>query len=223
MILFYQGLAAGLGLDVSSHEPLIAPLGLQGSRADELAARIWGEQVKDIRFFRHTRVDVKGMPMALARSGYSVQGGYELYFEGVTGGDALCVQLMEAGKDLDIRAGCPCQAERVEAGLGRLCEMERDPGCLGWAALQEKQTPSRQMRPVEIADGPLPPQGNFRSAIAGGKAVGRVSSSFRAHDFGCNAATGLTDASHWAPGTELTVHTAEGPRDAVDRAEFWGR
>ncbi len=241
LILYYKGLAAGLGLDVSIHEPHVAPLGIQGPRADELAARIWGDKVKDIRFFRHARVDVNGTPMVLARSGYSVQGGYELYFEGGTGGDTLWDQLMEAGKDLDIRAGCPCQAERVEAGLlsylsditqdmtpfeaglGKFCDMVRNAGCLGWAALQGKQTPSRQIRPVEIAGGPLPPQGRFWPVTAGGRSVGRISSSCRAHDFDCNAAIGLIDASHWHPGTALSVHTSDGPRDAVVRAEFWGR
>ncbi|WP_306113016.1 MULTISPECIES: dimethylsulfoniopropionate demethylase [unclassified Roseovarius] len=241
LILYYKGLAAGLGLDVSVHEPQVAPLGIQGPKADELAARIWGAQVKDIRFFRHARVDVNGTPMVLARSGYSVQGGYELYFEGETGGDILWDQLMEAGRDLDVCAGCPCQAERVEAGLlsylsditpdmtpfeaglGRFCDMERDPGCLGWDALQAKQTPTRQIRPIEIAGDPLPPQGTFWPVEAEGQRVGRISSSCRAYDFDCNAAIGLIDASHWEPGTAVQVHTPAGMREAEIKEKFWGK
>lgn len=241
LILYYKGLAAGQGLDVSIHEPYVAPLGIQGPKADDLAARLWGDKVRDIRFFRHARVDVNGTPILLARSGYSVQGGFELYFEGETGGEALWDQLMEAGRDLDVRAGAPCQAERVEAGLlsylsditadmtpfeaglGAMCSMDRDPGCLGWAALKQATSPSRQIRPIEIAGGPLPPQGTFWPVMAAGQRVGRISSSCRAYDFGCNAAIGLIDASHWEPGTEVQVVTPAGTREAVIKDKFWGR
>ena len=44
-------------------------------------------------------------------------GGVGGFAEGEDGGDVLWDQLMEAGRDLDVRAGSPCQAERVEAGL----------------------------------------------------------------------------------------------------------
>ena len=241
LILFYKGLAAGLGLNVTIHEPHVAPLGIQGPKADDLAARMWGDQVRDLRFFRWMRVNVNGQPMVLARSGYSVQGGFELYFEGETGGHVLWDRLMEAGADLDVRAGAPVQAERVEAGLlsylsditqdmtpfeaglGKFCASGQNPGCLGWDALKERKTPSRQIRPVEIAGGPLPPQGTFWPVSAEGQTVGRISSSCRAFDFGCNAAIGLIDASHWTPGTQLQVHTSDGPREAVIKEQFWGR
>ena len=241
LMLFYKGVAAALGLDVSIREPLVAPLAIQGPRADDLARRVWGDRVLDIRFFRHSRVDVNGTPMILARSGYSVQGGYELYFEGERGGDVLWDQLMEAGRDLDVRAGSPCLSERVEAGmlsylsditqdmtpfeagLGRMCDIDRDTGCLGLSALRAKRDPLRQVKPVEIAGDPLPPQGTFWPVTAGDRPVGRISSSARAFDFGVNAAIGLIDASHWEPGTALTVHTPVGPREAIVKETFWGR
>jgi len=241
LILFFKGVSAAQQLNVKIREPHVAPLGIQGPRADELACRIWGEQVRDIRFFRHKRVDVNGTPMILARSGFSVQGGYELYFEGEDGGDILWDQLMDAGRDLNVRAGSPCQAERVEAGLlsylsditqdmtpfeaglGMFCDMDEDPGCLGWQALQAKQDPLRQVRPIEIDGGPLPPQGNFWDVSADDRNVGRISSSARAFSFGVNAAIGLIDRSHWDAGTELIVHTPDGPRQAEVKAKFWGR
>lgn len=241
LILYYQGLAAGLNMNVTVREPHIAPLGIQGPNAHELARRMWGDQVLDIRFFRHKRVDVNGTPMILARSGYSFQDGFELYFEGKKGGDVLWDQLMEAGRDLDVRAGCPCQAERIEAGLlsylsditqdmtpfeaglGRFCEMEHDVGCLGWAALKGKQTPARQIRAVEITGDPLPPQNVFWPVMAGDLRVGRISSSCRAYDFDCNAAIGLIDASHWEPGTQVHVITPDGPRAAIIKENFWRR
>ncbi len=241
LILYFKGVAAARPLEVQIREPHVAPLGIQGPKADELACRIWGDQVRDIRFFRHKRVDVNGIPMVLARSGFSVQGGYELYYEGETGGAVLWDQLMGAGRDLDVRAGSPCQAERVEAGLlsylsditqdmtpfeaglGKFCEMDKDVGCLGWQALQAKQDPLRQVRPIEIDGEPLPPQETFWDVTAYGRKVGRISSSARAFSFGVNAAIGLIDRSHWDAGTHLTVHTPDGARDAEVMEKFWGR
>ncbi len=240
-ILFYKGVAAALQLRVSIHEPHVSPLAIQGPKADDLAARIWGDCVRDLRFFRWMHVDVNGQKMILARSGYSVQGGFELYFEGHEGAANLWDQLFEAGTDLDVRAGTPCQAERVEAGLlsylsditqdmtpfeaglGAMCAMDKDVGCLGFAALKNKQSPNRQIRPIEIAGGPLPPQGTFWPVTAGGQTVGRVSSSCRAYDFDCNAGIALMNDSHWDPQTNVQVHTQDGPRDALVKEKFLGR
>jgi dimethylsulfoniopropionate demethylase len=101
--------------------------------------------------------------------------------------------------------------------------MDRDIGCLGWAALREKQEPTRQLRPIEIEGDPLPAMGTFWNVLADGALVGRISSCARAYSFDCNAAIGLIDASHWDAGTQLEVLTPDGPRDAVVKDKFWGR
>ena len=241
LILFYKGVAAALNLDVRISEPEVYTLAIQGPKADDLAARLWGDQVRALRFFRQIPVDVNGKRMILARSGYSVQGGFELYFEGRDGAEQLWDDLMEAGRDLDVPAGVPCQPERVEAGmlsyqsditpdmtpfevgLGSMCAKNQNPGCLGWSALKEKQSPQRQIRAVEIAGGPLPPQKDFWQVSDGHRNVGRISSSSRAYDFDCNAAIGLIDASHWMPGIEVQIHTPDGPREGIIKEKFWGR
>ncbi|MGI9356172.1 MAG: dimethylsulfoniopropionate demethylase [Rhizobiaceae bacterium] len=241
LMLFYKGVATALKLDVRIHEPDVSPLGIQGPKADDLASRIWGAEVREQRFFRHMRVDVNGKPMILARSGFSTQGGFELYFEGTQGGGVLWDQLWEAGRDLGVRAGAPHQSERIEsgllshlsdimqditpfeAGLGKLCAMDRDIGCLGWEALKEKENPTRMLRPIEIAGDALPPQTGFWPVTFGDETVGRISSSRRGYSFDCNAAIGLIDQSHWDPDTTLVVQTPAGPRDAVVREKFWGR
>jgi dimethylsulfoniopropionate demethylase len=53
----------------------------------------------------------------IARSGYSKQGGFEIYVEGGDIGMPLWNALMEAGADLEVRAGCPNLIERIESGL----------------------------------------------------------------------------------------------------------
>ena len=116
-------------------------------------ARVFGDAVRDIRFFRFGHFDFQGRDMVIARSGYSKQGGFEIYVAGGDIGMPLWHALMEAGRDLDVRAGCPNGIERVEggllsygndmtaentqheAGLGRFCNTATAIGCIGRDAL----------------------------------------------------------------------------------------
>ena len=50
--LWAQGLAQGYGFDVEVFEPDVSPLGVQGPKSDDLMARVFGEEVRDIGFFR---------------------------------------------------------------------------------------------------------------------------------------------------------------------------
>jgi dimethylsulfoniopropionate demethylase len=82
--------------------------------------RVFGESVTQVRFFRFGHFDFQGRDLVIARSGYSKQGGFEIYVEGADVGMPLWNALMEAGRDLDVRAGCPNAIERIEGGLAEL-------------------------------------------------------------------------------------------------------
>ena len=242
LMLFYKGLAAGLKLDVRIHEPEVSPLGIQGPGAGVLVARVWGNDATKLGFFRHCRVEVGGKKMILARSGYSVQGGYELYFEGAEGGDELWDLLISEGQDLDVRAGAPNLSERVEggllsylsditpdmtpyeAGLGRFCHIDRNIDCIALDALRIRQTPMRQIRAIKISGDQIPPlTGFWRVTDASGNTVGRISSAARAYSYNYNLGIGLIDQSHWDAGTNLMVETSEDVRAAEVLPGFPGR
>jgi dimethylsulfoniopropionate demethylase len=53
----------------------------------------------------------------IARSGWSKQGGFEIYVDDDEKGLELYDALYEKGKDLDVRPGCPNLIERIEGGL----------------------------------------------------------------------------------------------------------
>lgn len=237
-LLYFKGLAAGFGLDVAVFEPDVSPLAIQGPLADELAARVWGEEVRRLRFFRHMPVEVAGRPMLLARSGWSKQGGFELYLEGSEHGPEIWDRLMEAGRDLDVRAGCPNGIERIESGLlsfGNDITMEHTPfeaglgryvhdvpGCLANEALKRLADPQRMIRPLEISGTPLPPVLRpWPLADAEGRPAGTLRSAAFSEEFGCNVAIGMVDRHAWAPGTELSVETPAGARKARVRESFW--
>ena len=115
--LFAQGLVQGYGLNVKVFEPDVFPLAVQGPKAEELMARIFGEKVRAIRFFRGEMLNFQGTPMYVARSGWSKQGGFEIYLPDASLGELLWDTLFNNGADLNVRAGCPQCNERLEAGL----------------------------------------------------------------------------------------------------------
>lgn len=242
MLMYLKGLAGGLGLDVTLCEPDVWTLAIQGPRAEDLAARVFGEAVRDIRFFRHTRVDVCGRPMILGRAGWSKQGGFELHVEGRAFAGPIWDKLMAAGRDLDVRAGCPNLIERIEggllsygndmtqdhtpfeAGLGRFCTMDRATGCLAQDALAAHIEPIRQIRPIEIAGDRVPlVEALWPVTDSAGRSVGTVSSAAWSPDFQTNVGIGMVDREHWDPGNTLSVMTPAGRRDVIVRETFWGR
>lgn len=115
--LWAKGLATGYGLDVTVNEPDVSPLAVQGPKAEELTARVFGDTVRDIRFFHGKMLDFEGTQMYVARSGWSKQGGFEIYLNHSALAHNLWDELFKQGKNLNVRAGCPNLIERLESGL----------------------------------------------------------------------------------------------------------
>ena len=239
LLLWVKGLAYALHLDVIVDEPDVSPLAIQGPKADELASRIFGDGVRDLRFFRYGYFDFQGQSMLVARSGYSKQGGFEVYVEGHENGMPLWNALMEAGRDLDVYAGCPNLIERVEGGLlsygndmtrdntphecglGRFCSTQTAIGCVGRDALLRvaKEGPVKQIRAISI-EGDIPPCDRLWTVEADGERVGQVTSAAKSPDFDTNVAIGMVRMTHWKPGTVLNVQTQDGPRRARVEEKF---
>lgn len=241
LLYWVNGVAHGWRLDVLVDEPDVSPLAVQGPGADELMARVFGDGVRDIRFFRFGLFEFRGRDLVVARSGYSKQGGFEIYVEGADLAMPLWHALMEAGKDLDVRAGCPNTIERIESGLlsygndmtddntphecglGRFCNTASAIGCIGRDALLRvaKEGPVQQIRAIAI-DGPaVPVCDRWWPVRAGGRVVGRVSLAAWSPDFGTNVAIGMVRMTHWDAGTALEVDTPDGVRQAQVQAAFW--
>ena len=241
LLLWVKGIANGYRLDVLVDEPDVSPLGVQGPKADELMARVFGDGVRDVKFFRFGMFEFQGRSMVVARSGYSKQGGFEIYVEGSDIGMPLWNALFEAGKDLDVRAGCPNLVERIEGGLlsygndmtddntphecglGKFCDTQTAIGCIGRDALLRvaKEGPNQQIRPIEIAGDKVPGCDRVWPITANGKPVGQITSAAWSPDFGVNVAIGMVRMTHWDEGTNLQVQTPGGVRDAVVREKFW--
>jgi len=241
LLLWVKGIANGYRLDVLVDEPDVSPLAIQGPKADELAERVFGEGVRDIKFFRFGLFEFEGRELVVARSGYSKQGGFEIYVEGADIAMPLWNALFAAGEDLNVRAGCPNGIERVEGGLlsygndmtddntphecglGRFCDTQTAIGCIGRDALLRvaKEGPVQQIRPIAISGDPVPACDRAWGLYDGDRRVGQVTSAAWSPDFKTNVAIGMVRMTHWDTGTALEVATPDGMRKAHVQAGFW--
>ena len=117
VLLWAKGLATGFGLDALVTEPDIWPLAVQGPKAEELLSRIFGKEISKILFFRSSTFNYQGTKMLVARSGWSKQGGFEIYVNDSELGGQLWDELFAKGEDLNVGPGCPNLIERIESGL----------------------------------------------------------------------------------------------------------
>ena len=112
-----KAIAAERGLNVEIGEPDVSPLAVQGPKAETVVASMFGDWVKDLKYFWFKETEINGIPVAVARSGWSKQGGFELYLMDGSKGMQLWNLVKEAGKPWDIGPGNPNACERVESGL----------------------------------------------------------------------------------------------------------
>ena len=117
VIFFAKGLAAGNKFDVEIHEPNVNILAVQGPLSDELMTKLFGEEIKQLKFFNFKRYEFQGHKLLIARSGWSKQGGFEIYVDDDEVGLNLYDRLITNGEDLNVRPGCPNLIERIEGGL----------------------------------------------------------------------------------------------------------
>ena len=115
--LWASAIAAERGLDVRVFEPDVSPLAVQGPKAAELIAQLFGEWAHELKYFWFRETNLQGIPLVLARSGWSKQGGFELYLRDGARGQELWDIVKTAGVVFDIGPGAPNDAERLESGL----------------------------------------------------------------------------------------------------------
>ena len=112
-----SAIAAERGLRVDVSEPDVSPLAIQGPKAEDVVAHLCGDWVRGLKYFWFREFDLGGIPLVVARSGWSKQGGFELYLRDGSQGTKLWNLVKEAGQPWGIGPGNPNWSERVESGL----------------------------------------------------------------------------------------------------------
>ncbi|MDP5221028.1 hypothetical protein Q5Y75_27990, partial [Ruegeria sp. 2205SS24-7] len=115
--LWAEAIANERGWDVANTEPDVSPMAIQGPKSIKVAEALFGSVVRDLKFFGFTGASLDGIPIVLARSGWSKQGGYELYLRDRSKGSVFWDIVKEAGQPFGIGPGAPNDVERLESGL----------------------------------------------------------------------------------------------------------
>jgi dimethylsulfoniopropionate demethylase len=237
VLLWAKGLAVGAGLDVIVNEADVAPLAVQGPKADQLMASLVGDQIQQLPYFGFAMFDLLGTSQLIARSGYSKQGGFEIYLAGGEMGSDLWDLIWDAGQPYNIKPGCPNLIERIEGGLmsygneftlannplecgfDRLCYLGDEINYIGRAALRQiaADGPVQAIRGIRFGGDKAPPCGKpFPVTDLHGVRVGQITSGIYSPRLNCNIGISMINKTHWDYDTALLVHTPDGlVRDAV--------
>ncbi|MGA8259970.1 MAG: hypothetical protein WB783_07145, partial [Arenicellales bacterium] len=117
ILLWAQGVAVHSGMDVTIREPDVSPLQLQGPRSGDVMTALFGETIKDLRYFWLREVALDGIPLVVSRTGWSSELGYELYLRDGMRGDELWEKIMAAGRPFGLKPGHTSTIRRIEGGM----------------------------------------------------------------------------------------------------------
>ncbi len=116
--LWAMGLAHAGGWDVEVKEIDVSPVQVQGPKAKEVMADLFGPDVLDVPYYYLKSYTIEGMDVVVSRTGYSGELGYEIYLRDATRNAARLWDLIwEAGRPHDLRVIGPSHIRRIEGGM----------------------------------------------------------------------------------------------------------
>ncbi len=226
-----SAIAAERGLDVEVSEPDVSPMALQGPKAEDVVAHVLGDWVRGLKYFWFRETDVGGIPVAVQRSGWSKQGGFEIYLKDGSRGTELWNIFKEAGQPWGIGPGAPATAERTESGLvsvggdtddatnpfevrlGKYVDLDVADDVVGIAALRRISAEGVKRHQLGmVLEGETPaPLGFRREDISrGGQRIGMMTNCVWSPRMKANIGYALIDASVPA-GEMVQVQRDQGP------------
>lgn len=102
-----RAIAEERGLNVRISEPDVSPMAVQGPHAEALVAAVFGNWIKELKYFWYKETQIAGIPVVVARSGWSKQGGFEIYLRDGSKGTELWNIVKAAGQPFNIGPGNP--------------------------------------------------------------------------------------------------------------------
>lgn len=112
--LWVDAIAHSRPFDVRVRELDTATLAVQGPEANDVLVALGCEWVDQLEYFARRRTEIAGATLVVSRSGWSKEGGYELFLEDPELAVPLWRAVRDAGAAFDIGPGSPNQSERIE-------------------------------------------------------------------------------------------------------------
>ena len=117
ILLWAQGVAVNSNLDVNISEPDASPLQLQGPRSMDIMTELFGENIRNLKYYWLRELNLDDIPLVVSRTGWSSELGYEIYLRDGSKGDDLWERIMAAGKNFGLKPGHTSSIRRIEGGM----------------------------------------------------------------------------------------------------------
>ena len=166
--LWISGILTNLNLKVVVEPKDIATIAVQGPNSNALLRELAGFELDKLNFFNFDEFKIKNRNFFISRTGFSKQGGYEIYIQNLKHGKSLWDLIIQEGFKFNLKVGTVNLIERVESGLlsygndmtdkdtpldcslAKYCSLESDYNFIGKNALlrQKKNGPDRDIYKV---------------------------------------------------------------------------
>ncbi len=236
VLLWIQGVAVNSGMDVNVFEPDVSPLQIGGPKAPQLIEKLFDGDHRDVGFYRAIETSLLGIPLVLARTGWSGEISYELYLRNHKLGDQLWEIVREAGQEYNISPIAPNTIRSIEGGLlsfrsdvlkednpytiglGRLVDTNQSIDFIGKSALKkiEEEGTKRMLVGVILDGDPIknPPE-QFWPVIDHDLKIGHVSRCIYSPRLNKNIGFANVPTEFSKIDTNLSVISPEGERSAT--------
>ena len=226
ILLWAQGVAINSGLDVKISEPDVSPLQLQGPTSGEIMVKLFGEAIKDLKYYWLREYDLDGIPLIVSRTGWSSELGYEIYLRDGSRGNELYEKIMEAGKEHGLQPGHTSTIRRIEGGMlsyhadadihtnpfelgfDRLVNLDMEANFIGKEALKKikQEGIKRKQVGLELDGEPLQrPNTTFWPIKKDNTQIGKISSAVYSPRLKKNIALGMVDINYSEIGNKFEV------------------
>ena len=236
VLLWAQGVAVNSGLDVQIKEPDVSPLQLQGPTSGKIMIKLFGEDIKDLKYYWLREYNLDGIPLIVSRTGWSSELGYEIYLRDGSKGNELYEKIMLAGKEYGLQPGHTSSIRRIEGGmlsyhadadintnpfelgLDRLVSLDNNINFVGKEALQKIKDKgiTRKQVGIEIDSEPLKgPNTTFWKIEKNNIEIGKVTSAVYSPRLKKNIALAIVSVDQSELGNKFQANTDEGKFNCV--------
>ena len=226
VLLWAQGVAINSGLKVNICEPDVSPLQLQGPTSNKVMIKLFGEGIRDLKYYWFREYELDGIPLVISRTGWSSEFGYEIFLRDGSKGNQLYEKIMEAGKEYSLQPGHTSSIRRIEGGmlsyhadadintnpfelgLDRLVYLESDINFIGKESLKKikKDGIKRKQVGLEIHCDPLEgPNTKFWPIKKNENEIGKVTSAVYSPRLKKNIALAMVKIDYSEIGNDLKV------------------
>ena len=225
-LLWVEAIAKGYNFNVEVEEPDVSPLQVQGPNSAKLMTKVFGEWVDDLGFYRFKEVTHNGIPMVIARMGYSRELCYEIFLLDYSKGNELWEMLWQAGQEFNISPGGPNIIFRLEGGilsyladfdrtnnpyevgLDWMIDLDQEDDFIGKEALREisLRGPTKKLMGAEIKGDPIESSNeDYLPVLIDGKRVGTMTAMVFSPRLQKNIAYVFLDIEHAKVGQEILI------------------